>query len=82
MRLSTLYKIHAVKFMQYINNNFIHNPLTLSMQWRGEVDRKRSKGRPKATWQDNIKDWTRLTIHTTVQCAKIAAPRDVQPPTL
>ena len=24
--------IHTVKFIQYINNSFIHNPLTLSMQ--------------------------------------------------
>ena len=30
----------------------------------------RSRGRPKATWLDNIKDWTGLSLHAAVQRAK------------
>ena len=29
----------------------------------GKVEGKRSRGRPKATWLDNIKDWTGLSLH-------------------
>ena len=32
----------------------------------GKVAGKRSRGRPKATWEDNIKDWTGLSIHAAV----------------
>ena len=36
----------------------------------GKVEGKRSRGRPKATWLDNIKDWTGLSLHAAVQRAK------------
>ena len=36
----------------------------------GKVQGKRSRGRPKATWEDNIKEWTGLSIHQAIQQAK------------
>ena len=36
----------------------------------GKVEGKRSRGCSKATWLDNIKDWTGLSIHAAIQRAK------------
>ena len=35
----------------------------------GKVAGKHSRGRPKATWDDNIKDWTGLSMHAAVRRA-------------
>ena len=46
---------------------FGHVPEEVLVTWvlilKDKVQGKRSRGRPKATWEDNIKDWTGLRIH-------------------
>ena len=37
---------------------------------QGKVEGKRSRGRPKAAWADNVKTWTGLTLHQAVQQAQ------------
>ena len=59
--------------MRYAGHILRHDSLQKSLL-EGMIEGKRSRGRQRLTWMDNIKEWSRLSTYH--QCIRAAEDRD------